>query len=577
MLRLLGKTLRTSPSTRTCATLTRNTKDIRPEEYDAVIVGGGHNGLVTAAYLGKAGKKVCVLERRHLLGGAAVTEELVPGFKFSRASYVCSLLRPMVFDDLELKKHGLEIYLRNPNSYTPLLGATGGPGSSLTLSLSHQDTADSIAQFSKKDAVNYFEYEKFLGSMVDALTPILDLSPPVISSWKGKSLGEKIQMIIENRKLIQAGIQMGSKSGDFYDVVTAPAERLLDQWLESEPLKATLATDSVIGAMTSPKLAGSGYVLLHHVMGGIEIEGIRGAWGYVKGGMGGISDAIARAAHAAGAEMYTNALISEIVVDGSGAARGVVLEDGTEIKSKVVLSNATPKVTYLDLMKKGVLPEDFEHEISLIDYTSPVTKINIATSRLPNFLADLVTDGKPGPQHRGTIHLNCEHSKLIHDGYIDAVNGQYSKRPVIEMTIPSSIDKTVSPEGAHVIQLFTQYTPYTLAGGRSWDEATKQEYANTVFDIIEEYAPGFKDSIIGVDILTPPDLEEVFGLTGGNIFHGQMSLDKLFFGRPLSKYCDFRTPIKGLYMCGSSCHPGGGVMGSVGRLAAQAVLQDKAC
>jgi phytoene dehydrogenase-like protein len=244
------------------------------------------------------------------------------------------------------------------------------------------------------------------------------------------------------------------------------------------------------------------------------------------------------------------------------------------VNAKVVLSNATPHVTYTQLINKESLPEEFLRDLALFDYTSPVTKINVAVSRLPNFLADPVSDNQPGPQHRGTIHLNCENSQLIHDAYLDAMMGNWSKKAVIEMTIPSSLDPTVAPPGAHVVQLFTQYTPFTLAGDKDWTEEDKNAYADQIFANIEDYAPGFKESVIGRDILTPPDLERIFGLTGGNIFHGAMSLDQLFFNRPLPAYCDYRSPISHLYNCGSSTHPGGGVMGSSGRLAAMTVLKD---
>lgn len=548
-------------------------------EYDAVIIGAGHNGLVTGAYLARAGKRVCVLERRHVVGGAAVTEELLPGFKYSRASYVLSLLRPQVYEDLELKKHGLEVYLRNPNSYTPLLTPTGkdGKAKSLLISGDKEATAKSIAQFSQKDAKRFFEYEKFLAELTDAVTPLLDAPPPNMSSWKQKSLKEKISLLIKSRPLIKSASQLSSHVTAFYELMTAPAAKLLDRWFESEPLKATLATDSVIGAMTSPQLPGSGYVLMHHVMGGIEIEGVQGAWGYVKGGMGAVSDSIAKSARSHGAHIFTDSSVSRIDVGTRGEAQGVVLQDGSEVKAKAVISNATAKVTYLDLIEKSHLPSEFLKDVSLFDFTSPVTKINVAVSRIPNFLADPVSDNQPGPVHRGTIHLNSEDSQYIHEAYLDACRGHFSKRPVIEMTIPSSIDPTVAPPGAHVVQLFTQYTPYTLADGQVWDDENRNKYADLVFDYIEDYAPGFKESVLHRDILTPPDLERVFGLTGGNIFHGAMSLDQLFINRPVPGYCDYKSPVRGLYNCGSSAHPGGGVMGAAGRLAALTVLQDNIC
>ncbi|ELT88359.1 hypothetical protein CAPTEDRAFT_153668 [Capitella teleta] len=546
-------------------------------EYDAIVVGGGHNGLVAAAYLQKAGRSVCVLERRHVLGGAAVTEEIVPGFKFSRASYLLSLLRPQVFNDLELKKHGLKVYLRKPNSYTPLLGRTPkdkGPRS-LLLGQSEKEDAEQIAQFSKQDAKAFSVYERSLNRMVDALDPLLDNKPLHIPSWAGKhaSVSSMGRNWSAAKALLNSGRLLGPDAMSFYEFMSASAAKILDKWFESEPLKATLATDSVIGAMLSPKMAGSGYILLHHVMG--EVDGVKGAWAYVEGGMGGVSDAIARSAKSHGAQLFVGKPVSHVSTDSQGNANGVVLEDGTQIRSKAVLSNATAKVTFTNLVDKSHLSEDFLKEVQAIDYASPVTKINVAVSSLPNFLADPNrSDGKPSPHHQTTIHLNCEHSELIHDAYVEAQRGGYSNKPVIEMTIPSAVDPTIAPQGSHVVQLFTQYTPYTLADNQPWTEEAKEAYANTVFNCIEQYAPGFKASVIGKDILTPPDLERIFGLTGGNIFHGSVSLDQLYFARPTPAYSNYRSPLPGLYLCGSGTHPGGGVMGSAGRLAAQAVIED---
>lgn len=288
---------------------------------------------------------------------------------------------------------------------------------------------------------------------------------------------------------------------------------------------------------------------------------------------GSVSQAIANCATDHGASVFTNKPVSSIIVENN-EARGVVLEDGTEIKAKAVLSNATPKVTFLDLLPQGSLPQDIELDVRSISYESPVTKINVAVKELPNFLADPNKQkGEVMPHHRATIHLNCEHSDLIHDAYLDAQQGTFSKSPMIEMVIPSSLDPTLAPPGSHVCLLFTQYTPYDLREGQ-WDDATRNQYADTVFDIIESYAPGFKDSVVGRDILTPPDIEKIFGLTGGNIFHGSMSLDQLYTSRPITKLSNYKCPIKGLYLCGSGAHPGGGVMGVPGRQAALVALKD---
>ncbi|XP_050832076.1 pyridine nucleotide-disulfide oxidoreductase domain-containing protein 2 isoform X3 [Serinus canaria] len=506
------------------------------QEYDAVVIGAGHNGLVAAAYLQQAGLRTAVLEKRHVLGGAAVTEEIVPGtpacllspgpgqswwwtfpttphvpgFKFSRASYLLSLLRPQIYADLELQRHGLRVLPRDPYSFTPLL-EDRSPPRSLLLGHDMAQTQQQIAQFSQKDAQAYPKYEAFMRRMVLALDPLLD-APPVDTAALGKgSLLQQLRNLQTLKPLLQAGLALGQQLPLYYEVLTAPISKILDHWFESEPLKATLATDAVIGAMASPHTPGSGYVLLHHVMG--ELEGRRGAWGYVAGGMGALSQAIAQAATARGAHIFAEKAVCHVLLGRAGEAQGVVLEDGTEVRSKLVLSNASPQITFLELIPQEQLPKDFVQRIRQLDTRSPVTKINV-------------------------------------------------------------LDPGLAPPGCHVVSLFTQYTPSVLAGGRSWDEQARNAYADTVFDCIEDYAPGFKASVIGRDILTPPDLERIFGLPGGNIFHGGMSLDQLYFARPVPSYSGYRSPVPGLYLCGSGAHPGGGVMGAAGRNAAQVAIKD---
>ncbi|XP_051883412.1 pyridine nucleotide-disulfide oxidoreductase domain-containing protein 2 [Pristis pectinata] len=544
-------------------------------QYDAVVIGAGHNGLTAAAYLQKSGVNTAVLERRHVIGGAAVTEELVPGFKFSRASYVLSLLRPRVYQELELKKHGLRVHIRNPSSFTPMLedGVGGNPPRSLLMGSDMEETQKQIAQFSLKDARAYAAYDALTSRIAAAIQPLLDTVPVDIPSLTSNSLRQRLRSLHTVKPLVQAGLKLGKDIPQFYELLTAPISRILNRWFESEPLKATLATDGVIGAMISPEAAGSGYVLLHHVMG--ELEGIKGAWAYVEGGMGSLSNSIAHAATAYGASIFTEKPVHSILVDQSGTAQGVVLQDGTEIRSKVVLSNATPHVTFLELTPQKSMPKEFIKEVSSIDYTSPVTKINVAVDQLPGFLAVPRGEGiDPAHYLAGTIHLNCEDTAYITEAYNDACQGLPSTRPMIELCIPSVLDPTIAPPACHVISIFTQYTPYRLRGGKEWDEEQRNLYADRVFDCIEQYAPGFKSSVIGCDILTPPDLEKVFGLTGGNIFHGAMSLDQLYLTRPSALYSGYRSPVKGLYLCGSGAHPGGGVMGSAGRNAARVVVSD---
>ncbi|XP_045709681.1 pyridine nucleotide-disulfide oxidoreductase domain-containing protein 2 [Phyllostomus hastatus] len=544
-------------------------------EYDAVVIGAGHNGLVAAAYLQKLGVSTAVFERRHVIGGAAVTEEIIPGFKFSRASYLLSLLRPQIYTDLELKKHGLKLHLRNPHSFTPLLeeGTGNKLPRSLLLGTDMAENQKQIAQFSQKDAQAFPQYEDFIYRLALAIDPLLDAAPVDMEAFGQGSLLQRLKSLATLAPLLQAGRTLGARLPQYYEVLTAPMTKVLDQWFESEPLKATLATDAVIGAMTSPRTPGSGYVLLHHMMGGLE--GTQGAWGYVQGGMGALSDAIASSATAHGASIFTEKPVAKVQVSSGGSVQGVVLRDGSEVRSKVVLSNASPQITFLKLTPQEWLPKEFVERISQLDTQSPVTKINVALNRLPDFLAaPNAPGGRPLPHHQCSIHLNCEDTHLLHQAFEDAADGRPSRRPMIELCIPSSLDPTLAPPGCHVVSLFTQYTPYTLAGGKVWDEQERNAYADRVFDCVEAYAPGFKGSVVGRDVLTPSDLERIFGLPGGNIFHGAMTLDQLYFARPVPLHANYRCPLRGLYLCGSGAHPGGGVMGAAGRNAAHVVFRD---
>ncbi|XP_062318904.1 pyridine nucleotide-disulfide oxidoreductase domain-containing protein 2 isoform X1 [Osmerus eperlanus] len=553
---------------------TRRSHSAVKSQYDAVIIGGGHNGLVAAAYLQKGGLKTAVLERRHVLGGAAVSEEIIPGYHFSRCSYLLSLLRPHINRDLELTKHGLKVYMRDPHAFTPMLeeGVGGAPPRALLLGGDLAMNQREISKFSEKDAKAFPEFVTHLEKLAGAIHPLLDAPPVDIPGIMGGSLTKRLVALKTLIPMVKCGMKLGNNIPDFYEIITAPIMKILNRWFESEPLRATLATDAVIGAMTSPSNPGSGYVLLHHVMGELEKE--KGAWGYVEGGMGGVSKAIASSARSLGADVFTEQNVQQVLVGADGSARGVVLQDGTEVHSKVVLSNATPYLTFKHLAPQGSLSPEFLKAVDQIDYTSPVTKINVAVDRLPNFLAAPTPDGKAGPHHQCSIHLNCESVELLETAYKDSLDGRPSSRPMLEMTIPSVLDSTLAPSGCHVVSLFTQFTPYHLQGGRDWTDQDREAYADSVFGWVEQYAPGFTSSIVGKDILTPPDLERIFGLTGGNIFHGSMSLDQLYLARPLPSFSDYRSPIRGLYLCGSGSHPGGGVMGSSGWNAAQTVMAD---
>ncbi len=523
--------------------------------YDLIIIGGGHNGLVTAAYLAKAGLKVCVLERREVLGGACVTEEIWPGFKVSTAAYVNSLLRPEIIRDLELKRHGFEMLPRSPSSFTPF-----PDGRSLLLGPDKQMTHREISKFSAKDAEALPRYEAMLERVADFLEPTLTMTPP--NPWSLRPAN-----LMQLAKLGLAFVKLGTDGQKAVEILAGAATPILDRWFESEQLKVTLATDAIIGAMASPSMPGTAYVLFHHVMG--ECDGVRGVWGYVRGGMGGISNAIASAARERGAEIRTNTEVARILVK-NGVVQGVALADGTEIRATRVASCVDANVTFLKLMDKADLPAEFVEAVRNIDYASASCKINIALSELPDFTA---LPGKgPGPQHRGTIHISPT-MEYIERAYDSAKYGYPSEHPIIEATIPSALDDTVAPKGKYVMSMFTQYFPYKLAPGLSL-ETEKNKYADRCFDLMNEYAPNFKRSVIDRQVLSPVDLETRFGLTGGNIMQGVMSLSSLSFMRPVPGYADYRTPVRGLYMCGAATHPGGGVMGACGYNAAREIQRD---
>ncbi|GAB9469049.1 hypothetical protein Gpo141_00006343 [Globisporangium polare] len=528
------------------------------KKWDAIVVGGGHNGLVAAAYLAKAGKQVCVLEKRHLVGGAAVTEEIIPGFKFSRASYVFSLFRPQIIKDLELHKHGLEVYPRDPASFTPTLD-----GRSLILGSDMVESQKSISQFSQADALAYPKYND-----------MLELPPDVRVVFNtNSSISRRVDAIQSMMKLGYRSGKLGKELTTFLEFMTAPATKILDKWFESDILKATLATDAIIGAKVSPSTPGSAYILFHHVMG--EVNGIKGMWGHVKGGMGGVSQALEKSAIEAGVEIFTNAPVKSIDVHDN-KVQGVSLESGEVIASNFVLSNASPLVTMLDLLDEKVLPERVvTHFKKNWNCESASTKINVALDRLPNFscIPNSGDGNTPMRHHRGTTHFE-DSMEQIEEAFLDVQHGYASKRPVIEMNVPTSLDSTIAPPGKHVALLFVQYTPYMPKDG-SWDTPGKKEkFADQVFSVIDQFAPGFKNSIIGYDMLTPPDLERIFSLPKGNIFHGAMGLDQLFWMRPIPGYSDYRSPIKGLYLGSAGSHPGGGVMGACGRNSAMVCLKD---
>ncbi|MDF1746423.1 MAG: NAD(P)/FAD-dependent oxidoreductase [Gimesia sp.] len=534
--------------------------------YDCVIIGAGHNGLVCAHQLAQKGWKVLILERREMVGGACVTEELWHGFKVSTASYLVSLLLPEIEQEMQLARYGYRVLPRNPSSFTPR-----ADGKSLLLGPDLKQNQEQIAQFSQRDAELYPRYEAMLQKIAECLEPALMQTPPDLlplpSSWRSIGFGKKLRDTKTAYHLHQSLKQLGETIPEAIELLTGAALPILNRWFESDILKATLATDAIIGTFQPPSALGTAYVLLHHVMG--SAGGARGVWGYVEGGMGALSQAMAASAQDAGVEIRTGVSVEEILISDQKTT-GVKLSNGETIPTHCVASNADAHVTFEKLIPAGTLPESFENAVSRIDYSSASMKINLAVSELPDFTCK---PGKtePGPQHCGTIHIGatCEE---IERAYDDAKYGQPSQQPIIEMTIPTSIDTTLAPAGKHILSLFVQYAPYELATG-NWDEI-KEEFADRCIQRIAEFAPNVPASILHRHILSPLDLERTFSLTGGNIFQGAMPAHQLYNLRPVPGWSDYRTPIEGLYLCGSAAHPGGGVMGACGRNAAREMLRD---
>jgi phytoene dehydrogenase-like protein len=524
--------------------------------YDLIVIGGGHNGLVTAAYAARAGRRVLVCERQEMVGGCAVTEELWPGFKASTASYVNSLFRPEIIRDLELKRHGFQMLPRSPSSFTPF-----PDGRYLLLGPDKAMTHREVAKFSARDAKRLPQYEAMLERVAEWLEPTLMRTPPNPWSLTPRNL-------LELARLGLGFLRLGRDGQQAIEILAGAANPILDRWFESEEVKATLATDAIIGAFATPSMPGTAYVLFHHVMG--ECDGVRGVWGYVKGGMGALSNAIASAAKEHGAEIRTGAPVARILVR-DGRARGVALADGTELLAPKVASGVDASLTFLQLVEAKELPPDFLESVRHLDYASGSCKINLALSEVPDF--SCLPGSTPGPQHRGTIHL-CPDRRYIEKAFDPAKYGYISPHPVIEATIPSALDDTVAPKGKHVMSMFTQYFPYRLAPDAGTLEENKRRYAERCIDLMTDYAPNFRRAVIDYQVLAPADLEARFGLTGGNIMQGTMSLSSLAFMRPLAGYADYRTPIRGLYLCGAATHPGGGVMGACGYNAAREILRD---
>jgi len=521
------------------------------QKYDVIVIGAGHNGLTHAAYLAKAGKKVLVLERRYIVGGATVTEEIFPGFKFSVCSYVVSLLRPEVIRELDLAAHGLEV-IPLDSTFTPLPN-----GDYLARWADHDKTRRELQRHSPTDADAYDQFGRLMHRMAMAVKPILGLVPPDPTSINPRDFPTFLNLFRHFRKV-------GSDLYDLTKLMTMSSADYLDEWFETEVLKATMSASGIIGTFLGPRSPGTAYVLLHHYMG--EIDAVFRSWGWARGGMGSVSGALAKAALHHGAEIRTKAPVAHIVVKNERAA-GVVLENGEEIEADAVTSAVDPKRTFLKLVDPVHLEPEFVLQVNRIRMRGSSGKVNLALDALPDFTC-LPGDG---PHLRGAISISPS-IDYLERAYDDAKYGSFSRRPYLDIVIPSTIDPTMAPPGKHVMSIFVQYAPYRLKEG-SWPEL-REKFGDTVIDTLAEYAPNMKNIILHRQVVTPWDLEQEYGLTEGNIFHGELSLDQLFFMRPVPGWARYRTPVAGLYLCAAGTHPGGGVMGASGRLAALELLKD---
>jgi phytoene dehydrogenase-like protein len=524
-----------------------------PAKYDVIVIGGGHNGLTTAAYLARAGRKVLVLERRHVLGGAAVTEEIYPGFKYSVCSYVVSLLRPEIIRELDLPRHGLEI-LPLDGTFTPMPS-----GDYLWRVNDHGRTRREIARHSPTDAEAYDEYGKAMVEMGRFVKPILGMTPPDPTRLEPGGLRDLWSLLSRFRAL---------GPDDKYNQVqlmTMSAVDFLDQWFETDVLKATMSASGIIGTFLGVRSPGTAYVLLHHYMG--EIDGAFRSWGLSRGGTGAISNAIAGAAREAGVEIRTEAAVSTILLS-DGRATGVALTNGDEIHANAVASSVDPNLTFLKFVGAENLPTEFVEDVRRYKYRGSSGKVNMALDGLPSFTS-MPGDG---PHLRGAISISPS-VDYMERAYDQAKYGRYSRRPYIDIVIPSLTDPSVAPPGKHVMSCFVQYAPYHLKEG-AWDDH-REAFGDTVVNTIAEHAPNLKELILHRQVLTPLDIEREFGLTEGNIFQGELTLEQLFFLRPAPGWAKYRTPIDNLYMCGSATHPGGGIMAAPGRNAALVMLKDR--
>jgi phytoene dehydrogenase-like protein len=522
-------------------------------ERDVVIIGGGHNGLACAAYLAKAGLDVLVLEKRGVVGGAAATEEPWPGYRVSSASYVVSLMPPQVVRELDLKRFGYEVSIITPDYFVPF-----PDGTSLTLWGDVERDAAAIGRFSERDAAAYEAFDRYFDRVARLLKDLLFVVPPNMNlrdlpkwaatagrfrKWSGRDLHETVRLF------------------------TMSAADFLDEWFEDERVKGALATQAIIGAWCGPMTPGSAYVLMHHWIG--EVDGHAGAWGWVKGGMGGISTAMARAAEAAGAEIRTDAEVDRVAINASGRAVGVALADGSLVRAQRVVSCAHPVTTYLSLIGEERLPGDVVRDVRRYRTRSGSVKLNVALSELPAFPAW----DQEGDPHKGLVAVSPS-IEYLERAWDDAKYGRMSEHPYVEVVFPTAHEpEGLAPRGKHLMLGFSQYGPYELAEG-SWDQGGRDDYAARVLKALGEFAPSLESAVEHLEVLTPRDIEERFGLIGGNIMQGELTPDQLFSFRPIPGHGDYRSPVAGMYLCGSGTHPGGGVMGVPGRNAASVILRD---
>jgi phytoene dehydrogenase-like protein len=522
---------------------------------DVAIIGGGHNGLVCACYLAAARLRVEVFESRSIVGGAAVTEEFHPGFRNSTASYTVSLLHPQIIRDLRLKEHGLRIVLRPFSNFLPLPDGRyfklGGP---------REQRDAEVRKFSARDAERLPAYYARIEAVADVLRELTLRTPPNVGGGltdllRAAGLGNRL------RKLDMP------QRRDLLDLFTKSAGEILDHWFEGDPLKAAFGFDAVVGNFASPYTPGSAYVLLHHAFG--EVEGQRGVWGHAIGGMGAITQAMAAEARRLGVRIHTDAPVQRVRVQG-GRAAGIVLGDGREIAARRVVGNVNPKLLYLDMLEPQQVDADFRERMQRWKCGSATLRMNVALSELPDF--DCLRGTQAQPHHSSGI-VFAPSLRYMDRAYGEARDHGWSTAPIVEMLIPSTVDDSLAPPGAHVASLFCQHFSPDLGPGNHWAEH-REEAADLVIDTVDRYAPNFRASVLGRMVLTPFDLEDKLGLVGGDIFHGALSLDQLFSARPVLGYADYRSPVPGLYLCGSGAHPGGGVTGLPGRNAAREILRD---